>query len=57
VFGHLSVLGIPLGVDSWDGYPKNREKILSFIEENDIQDIVFLTGEYVNYHMLIAKSL
>ena len=47
MFGHLSVLGIPLGVDSWDGYPKNREKILSFIEENDIQDIVFLTGEYV----------
>lgn len=31
--------------DSWDGYPKTRERILRHIAEKDIRNIVFLSGD------------
>ena len=39
-----------LPYDRWEGYPAEREDILSFISENDIKNVVFLTGDlHVNF--------
>lgn len=34
-----------LPYDRWEGYPAEREEILSFISENDLKNVVFLTGD------------
>ncbi len=40
------VLGdIVLNVDQWDGYPAARDRLLRFIGDNDISDVVVLTGD------------
>jgi alkaline phosphatase D len=33
------------GTDSWDGYPFERKRIADFIAANNINDILFLTGD------------
>jgi alkaline phosphatase D len=39
-----------LPYDRWEGYPAEREEILGFISENDIKNVVFLTGDlHVNF--------
>jgi phosphodiesterase/alkaline phosphatase D-like protein len=39
-----------LPYDRWEGYPAEREEILSFISENDIKNVVFLTGDlHINF--------
>jgi alkaline phosphatase D len=35
----------PRNLDSWDGYPKEKKKIVDFIGANKIQNIVFITGD------------
>ena len=40
------VLGdIVLNVDQWDGYPAARQRLLQFIGDRDIADVVVLTGD------------
>lgn len=34
-----------VGLDSWDGYPMERKKILNHIATNQIDDVVILTGD------------
>jgi len=34
-----------INLDSWDGYPVERQKIADHIIKNDIDDVVFLTGD------------
>lgn len=34
-----------VGLDSWDGYPMERKKILNHIASNQIDDVVILTGD------------
>ncbi len=34
-----------INLDSWDGYPVERQKIADHIVNNDIKDVVFLTGD------------
>lgn len=41
----LRLFGNPLNQDQWDGYPAERNKILSFISTNNISNTVFLTGD------------
>lgn len=41
----LRIFGNPLNEDQWDGYPAEREKILKHIEDNSIDNCVFLTGD------------
>lgn len=41
----LRVLGSPVNQDQWDGYPAERNKILSFINNNGINNTIFLTGD------------
>lgn len=34
-----------INLDSWGGYPLERNKIADFIQSNSIKDVVFLTGD------------
>lgn len=34
-----------INLDSWDGYPVEQAKIASFIKDNDINNVVFVTGD------------
>ncbi len=40
--------------DAWNGYPKERIQILDFIEENDLENVVILSG---SYHVSLAFDL
>lgn len=31
--------------DTWDGFPEQRDRIFSFIEQNDIKGVLFLAGD------------
>jgi len=33
-------------MDGWDGYPYEREKLIHFIEQEKIENVVFVTGDY-----------
>jgi alkaline phosphatase D len=35
----------PRNLDSWDGYPAEQEKVASFIKDNTIQNVIFVTGD------------
>ncbi|HEY9487042.1 MAG TPA: alkaline phosphatase D family protein [Chryseosolibacter sp.] len=35
----------PRNMDSWDGYPVEKEKIAGIIRENNLRNIIFLTGD------------
>jgi alkaline phosphatase D len=41
----LKVAGIAVNQDQWDGYPAERTKILSHIKNNNINNVVVLTGD------------
>ncbi|HAC24135.1 MAG TPA: alkaline phosphatase [Cytophagales bacterium] len=36
---------MPRNLDSWDGYPKEKQKLKSFIVDNKMKDIIFLAGD------------
>ncbi len=35
----------PRNLDAWDGYPAEKEQILSFLRSEDLQNVVFITGD------------
>ena len=35
----------PRNMDAWDGYPAEKQQLISFFDENQISDIVFVTGD------------
>jgi alkaline phosphatase D len=37
--------GAFFGFDSWQGYPQEREQLLTFIRDNKISDVIFVTGD------------
>ncbi len=37
--------------DRWEGYAKERNEILQFIDENDIDNVVFLSGDWHGYNV------
>ena len=41
----LEVFGTTLNTDQWDGYPLEREEILNYIVDNNIDNVVILTGD------------
>ncbi|MCX7743923.1 MAG: alkaline phosphatase D family protein [Flavobacteriales bacterium] len=45
MFAPLKVFGIGVNGDQWDGYPAERNKIMSFVLANDIKDVVVITGD------------
>lgn len=44
----------PNNMDTWDGFPAERKRVLDFIEQNNPRDIVVLTGDY---HSAFATEL
>ena len=41
----LTVLGTIVNNDQWDGYPAERDSLYSFLDDNDIDNMVVLTGD------------
>lgn len=41
----LEVFGIAVNGDQWDGYPAERERVYDYIFQNNINDVVVLTGD------------
>lgn len=41
----LKAFGIPLNTDQWDGYPVERQNLLNYLVNNNIQNTVVLTGD------------
>ena len=47
IFSYLN-WGFPtfdINLDSWDGYPAERSKIIEYIKSNEINNVVFVTGD------------
>ena len=43
--GPFKILGLVLNSDQWDGYAAERKRLFGFIEENEIDNVVVLTGD------------
>lgn len=41
-YGHET---FSINLDSWDGYPAEQQQIADFIKHNEIQNIIFVTGD------------
>ncbi len=35
----------PRNLDAWDGYPAEQQHIINFIKENNIENVIFVTGD------------
>jgi alkaline phosphatase D len=36
---------MPRNLDSWDGYPAEKNKVIQFLKDNQLKDVIFLTGD------------
>lgn len=45
MMGSLRLGSVVLNTDQWDGYPAERTKVLSHIAQNNINNVVVLTGD------------
>lgn len=54
VFSPIETAGVLNELDSWDGYPAERAKIVHYIDSLNINNIVFLTGDV---HVGIAADV
>lgn len=45
VFAPITVFGIPINNDAWDGYPAERDNILGYVESNNIENFTVITGD------------
>lgn len=53
----IHMFGKPINADAWDGYPAARERLLNLIEQNNIKNVVFLTGDvHSSWAANIAKN-
>ena len=48
-FVETSKYGLPVYLDSWDGYPVAREKFFSRLKSEGVEDILVLTGDAHEY--------
>ena len=46
--------GVTLAADVWDGYAAERERLLGFLRDTPVQDVVVLTGDA---HVSVASDL
>jgi len=46
--------GIPVAGEPWEGFAAERTELLSFIEENNIENVVFVTGDF---HGTVANNV
>ena len=53
----IQMFGKPINADAWDGYPAARDRLLNFVEQRDIKNVVFLTGDvHSSWAADIAKN-
>jgi len=45
VFAPITVFGIPINNDAWDGYPEERQKVLQFLDSAGIDNFTVITGD------------
>lgn len=45
MFAPLEVFGSPVNNDQWDGYNYERQQVQNFIMNNNVKDVVILTGD------------
>ena len=45
VMAKLTVFGVPINTDAWDGYPVQRQGLYDHIVSNSIENFVVLTGD------------
>lgn len=45
VFAPITVFGIPINNDAWDGYPAERQNLLDSITQNNIENFTVITGD------------
>ena len=48
------VAGQDLFLDFWDGYPKAKERVINFIANNQIDNVVMITGDF---HSSVAADI
>ena len=48
------VAGQDLFLDFWDGYPKAKERVINFIANNQIDNVVMITGDF---HTSVASDI
>lgn len=58
MFGQLTPFGLTLNNDQWDGYEADRNEILDFIKNNNIDNVIVLTGDiHTAWAMDVAKNI
>ena len=45
VFAPITIFGVPINDDAWDGYPAERQNLMDHINNNDIENFTVLTGD------------
>jgi len=45
MFAPLTLFGVPVNTDQWDGYPGERDSLMTHLVSNDIDNAVVLTGD------------
>lgn len=45
MFAPLEIFGQPVNADQWDGYNYERQIVQNFIQANNVNNVVFLTGD------------
>lgn len=37
--------GFSINLDAWDGYPQDQQQVIDFVKNNDIKNVIFVTGD------------
>jgi alkaline phosphatase D len=45
IFAPVTIFGVPINGDAWDGYPAERDNVLNFVEDNNIENFTVITGD------------
>lgn len=45
IFAPVTIFGVPINGDAWDGYPAERDNVLQHIESNNIENFTVITGD------------
>jgi alkaline phosphatase D len=57
MLGHLQLGEAVLNTDQWDGYPESRARLLNLLRDQNISDVVVLTGDiHTSWAMDISEA-
>lgn len=45
IFAPITIFGVPINDDAWDGYSAERDNVLNFVEDNSIENFTVITGD------------